>query len=54
MIKAEREARILAFLDEAGMASIHDLVARLGRVSEVTVRRDVARLALDGLLRRSH
>jgi len=54
MIKAEREARILAFLNEVGVASIHDLVARLGRVSEVTVRRDVARLAGDGALRRSH
>jgi DeoR/GlpR family transcriptional regulator of sugar metabolism len=54
MIKAEREARILSFLNEAGVASIHDLVARLGRVSEVTVRRDVARLAAEGALRRSH
>lgn len=54
MIKAEREARILAFLNEVGVASIHDLVTRLGRVSEVTVRRDVARLAAQGALSRSH
>jgi ABC-type sugar transport system substrate-binding protein len=54
MIKDEREARILAFLNEVGVASIHDLVARLGRVSEVTVRRDIARLAREGALRRSH
>lgn len=54
MIKAEREARILSFLNEVGVASIHDLVARLGRVSEVTIRRDVARLAAKGALSRSH
>ena len=54
MIKAEREARILAILNEVGVASIRDLAARLGRVSEVTVRRDVARLAEEGALLRSH
>ena len=54
MIKAEREARILAILNEVGVASIHDLAGKLGRVSEVTVRRDVAKLAGDGALRRSH
>jgi len=54
MIKAEREARILAILSEVGVASIHDLAARLGRVSEVTVRRDVTRLAAQGSLRRTH
>ena len=54
MIKVEREARILAILNEVGVASIRDLAGRLGRVSEVTVRRDVARLAGDGALRRSH
>ena len=54
MIKAERDARILAILDEVGVASIRDLAARLGGVSEVTVRRDAARLAAEGALRRSH
>jgi DeoR/GlpR family transcriptional regulator of sugar metabolism/ABC-type sugar transport system substrate-binding protein len=54
MIKAEREARIVSLVNEVGVASIHDLVARLGRVSEVTIRRDVARLAAEGALRRSH
>ena len=45
---------ILAILNEVGVASICDLAGRLGRVSEVTLRRDVARLAADGALRRSH
>ncbi len=54
MIKAEREARILAILNEVGVASIGDLSLRLGRVSSVTVRRDVARLAGRGVLKRSH
>jgi hypothetical protein len=53
MIKAEREARMLSILDNAGVASIHGLSRRLGRVSEVTARRDIARLAAQGLLRRS-
>ncbi len=54
MIKAEREARILAILNDVGVASIRDLSAKLGGVSEVTVRRDVARLSERGMVRRSH
>lgn len=54
MIKIEREARILSILNELGIASIHDLSRRLGDVSAVTVRRDVARLADQGALVRSH
>ena len=54
MIKAEREARILAILHDVGVASIRDLSAKLGGVSEVTVRRDVARLSERGMVRRSH
>src|SRR5688572_1111657 len=54
MIKAEREARILSILNDVGVASIQDLSRRLGRVSAVTVRRDVARLAEQGAVRRSH
>jgi len=54
MIKAEREARILAILNDVGVASIRDLSAELGGVSDVTVRRDVARLSERGMLRRSH
>src|SRR5579883_1328892 len=54
MIKAEREARIQSILRDVGVASIHEIAKRLGRVSAVTVRRDVARLAEQGLVRRSH
>jgi DeoR/GlpR family transcriptional regulator of sugar metabolism len=54
MIKIERETRILEILNDVGIASIHDLTERLGAVSAVTVRRDVARLAARGALRRSH
>lgn len=53
MIKAKREARMLSILDNAGVASIHGLSRRLGRVSEVTARLNIARLAAQGLLRRS-
>jgi len=41
-------------LRDVGVASIHEIAKRLGRVSAVTVRRDVARLAEQGLVRRSH
>ncbi len=54
MIKAEREARIVDMVSEVGAASIRDLAVRLGGVSEVTVRRDVARLTARGMLKRSH
>lgn len=54
MIKAEREARIQAILDEVGIASIQEIAKRLGQTSAVTVRRDIARLAAQGLVRRSH
>lgn len=54
MIKAEREARIVDVVSEVGVASIRDLAVRLGGVSEVTVRRDVARLTAQGMLKRSH
>src|SRR5262245_7994332 len=54
MIKAERESRIVTILNEAGVASIRTLSQRLGGVPEVTVRRDVARLASRGVLERSH
>ena len=54
MIKTEREARIAAIVDQIGIVSIHDLAQRLGGVPEVTVRRDVARLADRGAVRRYH
>lgn len=54
MIKIEREARIAEIVGESGFVSIHELAMRLGDVSEVTVRRDVGRLAARGVLKRSH
>nr|WP_280136903.1 substrate-binding domain-containing protein [Microvirga vignae] len=41
-------------LEECEELSIHDLARRLGRVSSVTVRRDVSELAAKGLLQRTH
>lgn len=54
MIKSDRHTRILSILQENEALSIHDLARRLGRVSNVTVRRDVAELANRGLLQRTH
>ncbi len=54
MIKIERENRIVSIVNEIGVASIHDLATHLGGVSEVTIRRDVARLAARGAIKRSH
>jgi DeoR/GlpR family transcriptional regulator of sugar metabolism/ABC-type sugar transport system substrate-binding protein len=54
MIKSDRQARIISILQESDALSIHDLARRLGRVSSVTVRRDVAELAAKGLLQRTH
>jgi DeoR/GlpR family transcriptional regulator of sugar metabolism len=52
---AIRRARILALIAEAGEElSVADLVRRLGRVSAVTVRRDIAALASKGLIERTH
>lgn len=54
MIKSDRHARIMSILQESEALSVHDLARRLGRVSSVTVRRDVAELATKGLLQRTH
>jgi DeoR/GlpR family transcriptional regulator of sugar metabolism len=49
----ERHKTILELLHARGQVSIADLSARFS-VSEMTVRRDVAQLEKDGLLRRTH
>jgi DeoR/GlpR family transcriptional regulator of sugar metabolism len=49
----ERHAQILAVLDERGRLRNTELAANLG-VTEATVRKDVADLARQGLLRRTH
>jgi DeoR/GlpR family transcriptional regulator of sugar metabolism len=54
MIKSDRQARIMSILQESDALSLHDLARRLGRVSSVTVRRDVAELAAKGVLQRAH
>lgn len=49
----ERQQTILQLLDARGQVTISDLSSRFG-VSEMTVRRDLAQLEGDGLLRRTH
>lgn len=49
----QRRQLILDLVHELGAVRVVDLAARLG-LPTVTVRRDVAALAADGLLRRSH
>ncbi|HEV7274657.1 MAG TPA: substrate-binding domain-containing protein [Devosiaceae bacterium] len=53
MIKAQREARIVELVEQRGVVSIQELADRLGRVSEVSIRRDVARLAQSGRIQRT-
>lgn len=54
MIKSDRHARLVALLRDCDVLTIPELARRLGQVSAVTVRRDVAELAARGLIRRSH
>ena len=54
MIKPDRLDRIVSIVSECEQLSIHELARRLGRVSAVTVRRDVGELAAKGLLQRTH
>lgn len=53
LLASQRRATILADIDTAGAVKVSDLVNRLG-VSDMTVRRDIERLARDGLLERVH
>jgi DeoR/GlpR family transcriptional regulator of sugar metabolism len=54
MIKTDRHKRIISILKDCDELSITELARRLGRVSAVTVRRDVNELAERGLLMRTH
>ena len=54
MIARERESIILRLLGEQGVVSIHALLEACPDTSAVTLRRDLARLELDGKLRRTH
>ncbi|WP_203138190.1 DeoR/GlpR family DNA-binding transcription regulator [Microbacterium sp. JZ31] len=53
MTTKERHSRILARVQEEGAVTVADLVAELG-ASEATLRRDLAELDAQGLLRRVH
>lgn len=53
MMPAEREAQILALLQEQGSVTIEELSVRFG-VSEMTARRDLDRLEEKGLAERRH
>lgn len=53
MLKAEREKLILELLQQNGTLTVSSLCEQLG-VSEMTIRRDLANLAQQGLLRRVH
>ncbi len=54
MVRVERETAILGLLAERGAISARALAGRWPTVSEVTIRRDLTRLAGRGLLRRTH
>ena len=53
MLAAERRALVLRLLGRDGVAPLAD-IARLAGASEATVRRDLARLAAEGLVERVH
>lgn len=53
-VKFTRHAKIISILDECDELSVQDLARRLGRVSAVTVRRDLAELVGKGIIERSH
>ena len=53
MLSSERRAQLLARLDEEGRATV-DALARDLRVTPSTIRRDLARLAGDGVLVRTY
>jgi DeoR family ulaG and ulaABCDEF operon transcriptional repressor len=53
MLAAERRALVLRLLGRDGVAPLAD-IARLSGASEATVRRDLARLAAEGLVERVH
>jgi DeoR family fructose operon transcriptional repressor len=53
MIFQKRKQKILQTLEQTGEADIHQLAVELG-TSEITVRRDLNRMAADGMLYRAH
>jgi len=53
MLSSDRRSQLLALLDEEGRASVDTLARDLG-VTPSTIRRDLARLAADGVLVRTY
>ncbi len=53
MLASQRRQRILDLIKEDGNAKVSDL-SRIFRISEVTIRQDLARLEDDGLIMREH
>ena len=53
MLANHRRDKILAFLQEDGSAKVLDL-ARLFKVTEVTIRQDLEKLEREGLVVREH
>lgn len=53
MLASQRRTTILDVVEETGAAKVADLVERLG-VSDMTIRRDIERLAQHGLVERVH
>ncbi|MDB4922015.1 DeoR/GlpR family DNA-binding transcription regulator [Mucilaginibacter sp.] len=53
MVFQKRKQKILQILEQTGEADIHQLAVELG-TSEITVRRDLNRMAADGMLYRTH
>jgi len=49
-----RQSKIISILDECDELSVHELARRLGRISVVTVRRDLSELAAKGMIQRRH
>jgi DeoR family fructose operon transcriptional repressor len=49
----KRRLKILQLLDQTGDADVHVLSGELG-ISEITVRRDLNRMAEDGMIFRTH
>ena len=53
VLASQRRSVILELVEDEGAVRVSDLVERLG-VSDMTIRRDIERLATDGLLERVH
>ena len=53
MLASQRRSTILSLVDETGAVKVSDLVDHL-QVSDMTIRRDIERLAREGRVERVH